>query len=189
MHLHDNPCQQEIPPPLWMAPSKEDDLATPAFFGEQSQRLSALLSTVVRESATATNPDASIDFLQLTEIISSMLEECQMYSVMSGRDLAQRGAEVRSFVGKIETVREVIEDWDVRIAAPTSNRDGQSRKRARTDVFGDYDTRSNRRRLESETEQALNMAPTFDGPYAEMIPLNDYMERNQAAWWTEPYYD
>lgn len=188
-----------------MAPSttnnnnKEDDnLSNPAFFGSQSQKLSALLDTVVRESATATNPDAPIDFLQLTDILSSLLEEAQMYSVMSGDELQQRRqTDVRGFMGRIETVEEVIADWDGRSAPATAATNGRgdgvggmkSRKRARTVTHGDYDTRANRRRLESETEQALNMAPTFDGPYSEMIPLNDYVERDHAAWWTEPYYD
>lgn len=185
-------------------PSREEEanLADPAFFASQSQKLNALLSTVVRESSTATNPDAAIDFMQLTEIITGLLEEAQMFSVLSREDLMQRGEAVRAFIGKIETVRSVIEDWDVRTSTTLTNgpivsnggdgNDETSRKRARTMSTGHvYDTRSNRRRMQCETEQALNMAPTFDGPFAEMIPLGDYVEREKekAAWWTEPYYD
>lgn len=170
-----------------MASIKQDDLANPAFFSSQSQKLHALLSTVVHESTTATNPDAAIDFLQLTEILSSLLEESQMYSVLNENDLMQRSSGVKSFMGKIETVQSVIQDWDVRTAPPAT----ATRKRARTETQSDYDTRANRRRLEGEAEHALSMAPTFEGPYSEMIPLGEYVEREKerVAWWTEPYYD
>lgn len=188
---------------FWMAPptSKgEANLTDPAFFAAQSQKLNALLSTVVRESSTATNPNATIDFMQLTEIVTSLLEEAQIFSVLSREDLMQRSEAVRTFTGKIETVQSVIEDWDVRTATTTNgaisnggdSSDENSRKRARTVSTGNvYDTRSSRRRMQCETEQALNMAPTFEGPFAEMIPLSHYLEREneKAEWWTEPYYD
>ncbi|KAK4503756.1 hypothetical protein PRZ48_004671 [Zasmidium cellare] len=196
-----------------MAPPKEEEahLSDPAFLASQSQKLNALLSTVVREASTATNPDAAIDFMQLTEIVTSLLEEAQIFSVLSGEELRRRGEAVRGFMGRIETVQSVISDWDARTMVTTNGTtngltngtpngttngftNGEtSRKRARpTSSSGSpYDTRSNRRRMQCETEQALNMAPTFEGPYAEMIPLREYEEREKegAEWWTEPYYD
>ncbi|KAF2163725.1 hypothetical protein M409DRAFT_25911 [Zasmidium cellare ATCC 36951] len=184
-----------------MAPPTEEreaNLTDPAFFASQSQKLNALLGTVVREASTATNPDAAIDFMQLTEIVTSLLEEAQMFSVLSQEELGRREGDVRGFMGRIETVHSVIEDWDARTTKGEGKGscDGEgSRKRARptssSSGSGPYDTRSNRRRMQCETEQALNMAPTFDGPYAEMIPFEQYpeREREKAAWWTEPYYD
>lgn len=181
-----------------MAPPTEEgkaNLTDPAFFASQSQKLNALLGTVVREASTATNPDAAIDFMQLTEIVTSLLEEAQVFSVLSQEELGRREGDVRGFMGRIETLHSVIEDWDARTTkGEVKGGDGEgSRKRARpTSSSGSpYDTRSSRRRMQCETEQALNMAPTFDGPYAEMIPLEQYAERERekAAWWTEPYYD
>lgn len=210
MHFQD-PCQHGhfLTQPhrlFWMAPTPSQDeanLADPMFFASQSQKLNALLSTVVRESSKATNPDAAIDFMQLSEIITGLLEEAQMFSVLSGEDLMQRIEAARTFMGKIETVQSVIEDWDVRTTTATSGTsspndvrsgDENSRKRARTmssTAWTSYNTRSNRRRMQCETEQALSMAPAFDGPFAEMIPLSQYVEREKekAEWWTQPYYD
>ena len=164
-------------------PDTLTDLKHPQLFVLQSQRLSALLDVVVAESSVATNPDAIIDYLQLTEILVDLLEKSQLYSALPPHQIRTREEEVKSFLDKIQTVQEAVADWDDRTSA--SNNEG-SRKRSRSVDMDEEITRALKRPRENEMERDMvadavhNRLSTISLPSIESLP---------TAWWNEPFYD
>ncbi|CAK3743117.1 Hypothetical predicted protein [Lecanosticta acicola] len=159
---------------------------TPSFFISQSVKLNKLLNTVVQESTTASDPEAGIDYLQLTEILSSLLEESQIYSSMSAVELQQRSAQARLLITRLRSIELAITGRKARVSPMAG-----SRKRSRTpdDEDESQQQQACRLRVELETEQAEDGMPVFEGPFAEMAPTTEYRHRDQCAWWMEPYYD
>lgn len=167
-----------------MASTTKTSFTNPAFLVHQSQKLQALLTKAMQESASAITPEASIDLSQLTEILSSLLEEAQFYSILSSEELQRRQNDVHTFMRRFKTIESAMGDWDLRLA---SQDQPISRKRSRT-LASDEPSKNPRSYQDGQNNRALRLAPVFAGPYSEMIPLAAYDAR-ETEWWNEPYYD
>jgi hypothetical protein len=178
-----------------MAPKAEHaDFEHPRFFIEQSERLSALLNAVVTESSTATDPDACIDYLEITEILVELLDQTQWFSVLSAEQIQEKWKEVQSLLGKVQTIQDAVADWDTRLkkipsidSEATSLTIANSRKRTRSLDDEIEMLEASKRRRESEyTLVEDNTSAGFDTVPEAVCPS---IERAAAAWWTEPFYD
>ncbi|KXT01103.1 hypothetical protein AC579_6767 [Pseudocercospora musae] len=130
--------------PSWtMAPITMITYTNPAFFVHQSQKLQALLAKVVQESSSATGPEAAIDFLQLTEILAALLDEAQLYSILSPNELGRRQSHVHDFMSKFETIESAVGDWNLRVASDVP---ATSRKRGRASTSENEASKSSRAR-------------------------------------------
>lgn len=170
-----------IPPGLSsmssMAPdNKAKEFQHPLFFIAQSENLTALLDVVVHESESATNPDALIDYLELTSILTSLLEEARLFATLTEDDLHGRQQHVRNFLDRIQTVKDAVGDWDARtkVSMPTS------RKRARSIDFEEATTVALKRRRESDAEDGVPVPSVLPSIETSPTPM---------AWWTEPFCD
>lgn len=168
------------------------DMDDPKIFATQSQRLSALLDAVVEESGSATDPDACVDYLELTEILADLLNQSQLLSVLSPDQLGDRRQEVKTFVGKIETIQDAIADWDNRTHGKSREvREGEDMastslgKRLRSSTVGGPEEGSKRLR-ESELKQEVDANATSGAAQGYTAPA---IERTSVPWWTEPLYD
>lgn len=165
----------------------------PQFFIKQSEKLSALLDAVVAESNAATNPDACIDYLEITEILVELLDQSQYFSVLSHAQLQGNWKEVQSLMGKVQTIQEAVADWDTRVKRDvTASTDDVattmtgSRKRTRSLGSEIEMLEASKRRRESEYT-LVGDTDVETGPTQEVVYPS--IERAPAAWWTEPYYD
>ena len=169
------------------------DFQHPQFFISQSERLSALLDAVVAESATATDPDACIDYLELTEILVELLNQAQYFSVLSLDQVENRWKEVESLMSKTRTIRDAVADWETRtnvktgpVAVDADTPIVASRKRARSmdSDMGSED--AYKRRREDEFEHKPEMGDGLDIVQESTSPPKD---EPPTYWWTEPFYD
>ena len=90
---------------------KNVNLQHPQFFVSHTEKLSALLLVVSAEASVMSDPEALCDYLELTEILASLLEEAQLCSILSADDIRAREHQVLSFLDKIQTVQEAVADW------------------------------------------------------------------------------
>ena len=72
---------------LMAAQLEQTSFEHPKYFIEQSEKLSALLNAVVVESNDATDPEACIDYLEITEILVELLDQSQYFSILSNEQL------------------------------------------------------------------------------------------------------
>jgi hypothetical protein len=150
------------------------------FFISQSAKLSSLLDTIAREASDEIDPDACIDYLELTQILTELLNQSQALSVLSPTLLSGRWHDIQIFVSRVQTIQEIVADWDSRVRRVPQRSSDTSRKRARS-VTLEAETiiASKRPRGESEDhEMVLDAVANFP-------PL----ERSNKQWWTEPLYD
>ena len=160
----------------------------PQYFVSQSEKLNSLLNVVVEESRSATDPQACIDYLELTEILVHLLEEAQLYSALPLEKLLGRDREVRSFVGKIQTVQDAVSDWDVRTKASV-NGIAVSRKRSRTEDLEEETMNAFKRRRETDGEpQMMLVDPPMTMAVAEIAPSIE-SSPSPSPWWSEPFCD
>jgi hypothetical protein len=164
----------------------------PQFFISQSERLSALLDAVVAESNTATDPNACLDYLEITDILVELLEQSQYFSVLSSSQIQARWQEVEVLISKIQTIQDAVADWDTRTKRvtetgsldllPTTN---GSRKRTRS-VDSEIELlNAAKRRRESEYTLVGDTDVALD---AGLESTSVSIERPRA-WWNEPFYD
>lgn len=166
----------------------------PQFFIEQYQRLSALLNAVVAESNTATDPDACIDYLEITEILVELLDQSQFFSVLPAEQIQSSWKEVQSLMSKIQTIQDAVADWDTRVkrvsiaeSEDMSMASSGSRKRTRSLDDEIEMLEASKRRRESEyTLMEEDTSFDLDTVQESVCPS---IERASAAWWTEPFYD
>ena len=171
---------------------KATEIEHPQFFILQSDRLSALLDAVVEESNTATNPDACIDYLEITDILVELLDQCQYFSVLSSNQIQARWQEVEGLISKIQTVQDAVADWDTRTKQGTETASvdplptaSGSRKRTRT-VDSEMELlEAAKRRREGEYTLVGDTDVVLD---AGLESMSASMERPRA-WWNEPFYD
>lgn len=165
----------------------------PQFFVSQSERMSALLDAVVAESATATDPDACIDYLELTEILVELLDQAQYFSVLSLEQVQARWNEVERLMSKTRTIQDAVADWETRtsLKVGTVSTDADavaavSRKRARS-MDSDVDSIDvYKRRRDDEFEHQPEMDHVLDIVQEPTSPLK---VEPPTYWWTEPFYD
>ena len=162
-----------------MEPSdNQTDFQYPAFFITQTEKLATLLTAIVYESKTTTNPDALVDYLELTGILTDLLDQARLFSVLTTEQLQLRGEEVRKYVDKIRTVENAVGDWNVR----TKMSEPTSRKRARSleETTGAF-----KRRRPSRSEHDIG-ADASISPVVSILPS---VEKSPTPWWMQPYYD
>ena len=159
------------------------DYQHPEFFISHADRLSALLDVVVEEASAATDPQACIDYLELTDILVKLLDQSQLYSVLSLSDIQKREKEVSSFVDKVQTVQEAVGDWDTRTR---SRADKVPRKRARSFDIDTETAEALKRPKYSEMEQDVVEDAAFNMQFGDIKPS---IETLTTPWWTEPFYD
>lgn len=147
------------------------------------EHLRALLDVVVHESANATNPDALIDYMELSALLTDLLNEGGIYSILGVEQLKEREGDVRVFAEKIRTVQEVVGDWDVR----TKMSMPASRKRARSLDNSEQTIHALKRQRESDTQHNLFVGPPMNSPAENILPSIEHSPT--AQWWTEPFYD
>lgn len=175
------------------AAPKPLDLEHPRFFVEQSERLSALLNAVVAESSTATDPDACIDYLEITEILVELLDQSQYFSVIPRDQFQDNWKDVQSLMSKVQTIEDAVADWDSRVkkhpsmdSAETVVAAAGSRKRTRT-VDSEIELLHAAKRCRESEYTLVEDADTGMEVVDESISPS--IKRARAAWWTEPYYD
>lgn len=163
----------------------QTNIQHPQYFVSQSERLSALLNVVVAEASVATDPDACIDYLQLTEILVDLLDQSQLFSALSTDQLRRRQQDVKSFIGKIETVEEAVADWDARTKVePTL---GGLKKRSRSTDLDEETSRALKRRRDTGTERDMVADAVYHGLSSNVLP--PIIETSPTYWWTEPFCD
>lgn len=162
---------------------KHAELQHPQFFISQSEKLSALLKVVVAEASITTDPEACVDYLELTEILTALLEEAQCYGTLTPDQIQAQEKQVRCFVDRIETVQEAVSDWDLRLGTSMK---AASRKRARSVDLDEEMMSAFKRRRETDTEQDMVANAACNGPFANVLPS---IETSPPPWWTEPFYD
>lgn len=167
-----------------MAPAdNQTDFQHPQFFITQGEKLTTLLNVVVYESNSATNPDALVDYLELTGILTDLLDEARLYGMLTAEELESRKQEVRKYVDKIRTVQEAVGDWDVR----TKMSMPASRKRARSVDLVEETMGAFKRRRETESERDIVADACISSPVVSFLPS---IEKSPTpCWWTEPFYD
>ena len=159
------------------------DVQPPQFFISQSERLTSLLNVVVHESKSTTSPEALVDYLELTGILTDLLDEARFFSMLNFDELQFRERDVQRCMERIRAVEEAIGDWNLRTkaAAPTD------RKRARSIDSMEEDTMVAFKRLrKSGDEPVLAESISMGLPIVDVIPS---IETSPTAWWTEPFYD
>ena len=162
---------------------EKPDFQHPQFFISQIEKLSALLNVVVAEASVAVEPEAVVDYLELTEILTELLNEAQSYSVLASGETQIRERQVRSFLDKIQTVQEAVADWDARTNASAK---AVSRKRTRSVDLGEETMGALKRRRNSGSEQGMCADAAVNGPFANVLPS---IENPPIQWWTEPFCD
>ena len=174
-------------------PDLKTDFEHPQFFISQSERLSALLDAVVAESSTATDPDACIDYLELTEILVELLNQAQYFSVLSLDQVQSRWKEVESLMSKTRTIQDAVADWETRtsLKTGTASMDADAatavpRKRARSSDSNTDEAGLYKRRREEEFEQPPEMEHRLDIEHGSLSPPKD---EAPTPWWTQPFYD
>lgn len=151
------------------------------FFVLQSERLSALLDVIVTEANAATDPEACIDYLELTEILVDLLDKAQLYGILPPNDIQARQHEVNKFIDQIHTVQAAVGDWDSRTKSKVP-----SKKRPRSADIDMEITAALKRPKASEMEQDVVANATFNLQHGDIMPS---IEKTSAPWWTEPFYD
>lgn len=168
-----------------MAPeSKATSLQHPSFFIAQGENLTALLDVVVHESESATNPDALIDYLELTSILTDLLEEARIFATFTVDELQLREQHVRSFLDKVGTVQHAVGDWDARtrVSMPAS------RKRARSIDLDEATVVALKRRRESDAGDSMTSDGLSSVPVPSILPSIEESP-TPVAWWNEPFCD
>ena len=155
----------------------------PSFFVSQSKRLSALLDTVVAETKDATDPDACIDYLELTDILVGLLDLAQFYSVLSPYSIRSREIDVRSFIGRVQTIQDAVGDWEVRTKDRTYT---TSKKRARSIDIETETTEALKRPKINEVELDMSANAALNHPVEDVVPS---IETEPTAWWCQPFCD
>jgi hypothetical protein len=169
------------------------DFEHPQFFISQSERLSALLDAVVAESATATDPDECIDYLELTEILVELLNQAQYFSMLSLDQVQDRWKEVDSLMSKTRTIQDAVADWEKRtsgkvemVSVDADVATAVSRKRARSfDSDADEEEMYKRRREEDFVPEP----EVDDGLDIVQVSTSLLREEPPTYWWTQPFYD
>lgn len=163
---------------------KAASMQHPELFISQGEKLTALLDVVVHESKFATNPDALIDYLELTGILTELLEEAQFFATLTAQELRSRDTLVRKHLDKIQTVQDAVGDWDARtkVSMPAS------RKRARSMDLEEATMFALKRRRESEGEYDLASNGLADVPVPNILPSIEESP-TPTPWWTEPFCD
>lgn len=166
--------------------TSQADFDHPQFFVSQSERLKALLDVVVDESQMATNPDACINYLDITGILNELLDEARRYSVLTHQQLGLRERDVRNLANMIQTVEEVVADG---YACTTSSAKAVSRKRARSSASYAEPTGYPKRQKEM-----VERNDTAEHDHSNMQPSNscssiDTADALEPYWWTMPCCD
>ena len=168
-------------------PEKQTEIQDPQYLVSQSERLSNLLDVVVAEANFATDPDACVDYLQLTEILVDLLDQSHLYSALSSDQLQARQQDMKSFVSKIEAVEDAVGDWDVRLGTKVENSAGVSKKRARSIDMDGETTGALKRRREIGTERDMVADAVHNGLSSNVLP--PILETASTHWWNEPFCD
>lgn len=163
-------------------PHNDCDLVNSHFYAVQCGKLKALLDTVVEESKTVRDPEACIDYLELTGILTDMLNEAHYYSALSSDELSVRDAHIQFFLAKVDTVKGTIADWDQRSRRMRM----VSRKRARrsVDLHAETMAAMKRRRDEDEDRSAV---PNADhrAPFPQTWSMDLDAPSVSQPWWSQ----
>ena len=149
------------------------------FFFEQKDRLATLLNTVGAESKTASFP-ACMDYPDLINGITQLLEEAQLMSSLTFAQIEQSGVVIAPFSEKVRLAETIAADVRGRAMATPKP---VTRKRGRRDEDEDEEmayssyTTCNKRGRNTAADYDMSFEPSYCGPYAERFL--------QTAWWTQ----
>lgn len=166
-------------------PHNDLDLLQPYFYTVQSRKLNALLDTVVAESKTVRDPQACIDYLELTAILTEMLGESRHYATLNSEELSTLEAKIQFFLAKVDTVKGTIADWDQKSRRMRM----MSRKRARRsiDLQAEAAAMIKRRREEDLDADRMDYNAGYNAPFPQAWPTMDMDLSNASPLrWSQP---
>ena len=165
---------------LMYTPRAQQAYEQQQFYFEQKERLATLLNTVGAESKSASFP-ACMEYPDLINGITQLLEEAQWMSGLTFAQIEQSGVQIAPFSEKVHLAESVAADVRVRAMATPKP---VSRKRGRRDedqevAMGYFSyTTCNKRGRNTAAEYDMSFEPSsFCGPYADKFL--------QTAWWTQ----
>ena len=170
-------------------PHNNYDVSHPHFYALQSGKLKALLDTVVEESKCASDPQACMDYLELTGLLTEMLQEAQYYSYLTPDELTMRESQVLFFIAKVDTVKSTIADWDQRTRS--MRKATGTRKRARRSMDLRQETSAPmKRRRDMDEEVDMVSSTVYNNPFpATWSSMEIDSSPSPEPWWNQPYCD
>lgn len=147
------------------------------FFFEHRDKLAALLNIVGQEAKAAGFPPC-MDYPELLDAVTQLLQEAQLMSSLTFAQVQQAGVETAPFAERVAVVEGVLAEIRMRaVAAPLK---AAPRKRGRRD--------------EEEDEEMAAFTPfnvsnkryRFGAAEHDMVIERSYL---QTAWWTQPICD
>lgn len=153
------------------------------FFFEQKATLAAFLNALGQEAKAASFP-ACMDYPEIIQAVTQLLEEAQLMSSLTFAQLEQAGVDTTVFAEKVRIVEQVTAEVRMRAMATASK--SASRKRGRKEededtemAFSSYNASSKRNRYSGGHDTVMELS--YCGGYADR-----YL---QTAWWTQPICD
>lgn len=170
-------------------PHSEYDLAHSHFYALQSGKLKALLDTVVDESKGAIDPQVCMDYLELTGVLTDMLNEAQHYSFLTTDELRAREPQVFLFIAKVDNIKSTIADWDQRTRRMRGATGTRKRARKSVELREDVNAPMKRRRnIDEETEALSNCG--YNNPFPPAWSSMDVDSSSSPEhWWNQPCCD
>ena len=132
------------------------------------------------------DPEACIAYLELTGILTELLDEARIYSILTPQELALRVRDARDLANKIGIVEGVLAD---RYAPATSSAKAVSRKRSRSSASYAETTGYPKR-----PKQVVERNDAFEHDHLNIQYSNssssiDTADAPEPYWWTMPFCD
>jgi len=148
------------------------------FFFEHRDRLAVLLNTVGQEAKAAGFP-ACMDYPELLDAVTQLLQEAQLMSSLTFAQVQQAGVETAPFAERVAVVEGVLAGVRMRaVAAPLAIK-AAPRKRGRRDEDEDEE-------MAFTPFNVSNKRNRFVAADHDMVIERSYL---QTAWWTQPICD
>ncbi|KAK5699457.1 hypothetical protein LTR17_023226 [Elasticomyces elasticus] len=148
------------------------------FYFEAKTKLGDMLIIVGQEAKAASFP-ACMDYPEIIEAITQLLQEAQLMSTLTFAQIEQAGVETAPFAEKVGVVESVLANVRMRSVAATKP---VARKRARRDEeedvemsFSSYNVCNKRNRF-SASEHNLAVQPSNCGGYADYLQTSHWAQ-------------
>lgn len=172
------------------AQSSTADFRRADFLLEQSQKLVVLLERVQEDAKKATDPQACVDYIEITAILTDLLDQAYQLAAVPSDARLHRYDEFRTFAGQLPTLEDLVADWDVRRAPDQGNSQSTSRKRSRSSDDYAADTAFALKRQKSAGSDVSMMIDKFlVEQELSSVDCDASPQVDSTAWWTEPFYD
>ncbi|TKA68498.1 hypothetical protein B0A55_08794 [Friedmanniomyces simplex] len=146
------------------------------FFFEQKDNLASMLNAVGHEAKAASFP-ACMDYPELIDAVTQLLQEAQLMSSLTFAQIQQAGVETAAFAEKVGIVEGVLAGIRMRaMAAPSKP---APRKRGRRDEEEDEE-------MAVASYNLSNKRNRYVAADHDMVIERSYL---QTAWWTQPICD